>query len=68
MAIEGQYHRQTFMLPRITNRLPDDLLVAEVDPVEKTYRQAHLPPPGSKLVRAMDGSHAQPARFTSRPV
>ena len=50
MAIEGDDYRNGLMLARIRDCLPDDLLMPEMDAVEKTDGKADLSPCGFKFV------------------
>lgn len=67
VPIESDDERRAVVLERIGERLPDHLLVAEVDPVEKADGQADGPPAG-ELSSLGDNFHSAmpPAWAASR--
>src|SRR5436190_22692912 len=62
MAIKCHDHGLPLVLPSVRHRLPDYLLVSQVNPVEYPDRQAHF----SRLLqlpRRMNDAHQPPASF-----
>jgi hypothetical protein len=49
------------MLPRVCDRLADYLLVPQMDPIEKAYRQANLSAAGVQVTRGVNNAHVRSA-------
>src|SRR5207237_10790915 len=64
VTIESEDHRHGLMLASISDGLFDDLLVAEVDAVEKADRQTNAPIGGLQFGSGMGDFHAPRVRET----
>src|SRR5579859_3639297 len=58
MPVKGDHRRNGIMQSRIGDRLPDDLLMAQVDSVKNADRQADLPVAVAKFIGGVNNSHA----------
>ena len=57
MAVEGDHEADGLVLTRIGNRLTNDLLVAQMNSIEKTDGQADFAAGGLEFGGSVDGAH-----------
>ena len=59
MPIEGEHEREGIVLARVGNGLPDDLLMAQMDAVEKTDGQTDLAAGRFQLIGGVNDIHGK---------